>query len=75
MATNGRDPIAQMVNEIRAYQEKAELTDQQIAEELGCPRSTWAAMRLGHFVPGRKFLAKVARSPRFKDAAMKALTS
>lgn len=73
MAKNG--PITQLVAEIAAYQEKAELSDQQVADDLGCPRSTWTSMRLGHFTPGRKFLAKVAKNARFKDAAMKALTS
>lgn len=62
-----------MVAEIQAYQERQEMTDQQIADEIGCPRSTWASARRGHFVPGRDFAAKVAKVPRFKDAAMKVL--
>lgn len=73
MAKNGA--IDHLVATITQYQEKAELTDQQIADEIGCPRSTWSAMRLGHFTPGRKLLSKLAKTPRFKDAAMKALTS
>ena len=73
MAKNGA--IDHLVATITAYQEKSEMTDQQVADEIGCPRSTWSAMRLGHFTPGRTFLAKLAKVPRFKDAAMKALTS
>ena len=69
------DPIERLVAEIVAYQEQRELTDQQIADELECPRSTWAALRLGLFRPGRKLLVKIAKNARFKDAAMKALMS
>lgn len=69
------EAIQRMISEVIAYQEKNELTDQAMADEIGCPRSTWTSVRLGNFIPGRDFAAKVAALPRFRDVAMKALTA
>lgn len=74
MATNG-DPMKQLVAAIAAYQEQQEMSDREMAEELGVPRSTWSAARLGHFAPGLKFAKTVARVARFRDVAQKALNA
>lgn len=62
-----------MVATIVAYQEKQDLTDQEVSELLNVPRSTWTAVRLGNFAPGLSFAQKVADVPRFRDVAAKVL--
>lgn len=62
-----------MVAAIVAYQERQELTDQEVSELLSVPRSTWTAVRLGNFAPGLDFARKVADVPRFREAAAKVL--
>lgn len=68
-----RSDLAALVATIAAYQETSEMTDQQLADEIGIPRSTWTALRLGNFRPGLKFASKMLKVPRFKEAATKVL--
>lgn len=74
MGTRSPSAADLLVRELMAYQEKAELTDSQLADEIGVPRGTWSAAKGGSYTPGVSFLRRVIEhSPRFRELATKAL--
>ncbi len=63
----------QLVAEIAAYQERAQLTDQQMADELNVPRSSWSVWKNHLASPGLGFAVKAVQVQRFRKAATRAL--
>jgi DNA-binding XRE family transcriptional regulator len=72
-ATTKRIPMERLVDTIRDYQERYELSDARVAEKLGVPRTTWTAIRNGQYPPRLEFAQAAARTPEFRATAIEVL--
>jgi DNA-binding XRE family transcriptional regulator len=73
MPATKRIPMERLVDTIRDYQARYDMTDEKVAEKLGVPRTTWTSIRNGQYPPRLEFAQAAARTPEFRSAAIEVL--